>query len=163
MRTTRSRTSLILAGLSTAAVLGTPTPTPPPTATPPTAADDAGVAAAAVTGSNQLVALRDVDGAQATSKSRINGSATVASADGRYVVFSTGSALVPEDTNRLDDVYRRDTVAGTTTLVSTTAKGRIGNDYSVEPSISAAAGSSRSPASPATWSRTPTGTPSTCW
>ena len=128
MRPTRSRTSLLLAGLSTTAVLGT---------TPATAADDAGVAAAGVTGSNQLVALRDADGAQATSKSRINGSATVASADGRYVVFSTAAALVPEDTNRLDDVYRRDTVAGTTTLVSTTAKGRIGNDYSTEPSISA--------------------------
>lgn len=115
----RSR-RLIAAGLSTLAVLG---------------ATAAAASAATSAGFNQLVAVDD-DGAQAPSKSHLNGSATVASADGRFVVFSTGSPLVPEDTNGLDDVYLRDLRDLTTTLVSVTADGTLGNDYSTEPSIS---------------------------
>jgi Tol biopolymer transport system component len=65
----------------------------------------------------------------------INGTAQVSSTDGRYVVFSTAAALVPQDTNELDDVYLRDTVDGITILVSHRGK-TIGNDYSVEPTIS---------------------------
>lgn len=41
------------------------------------------------------------------------------SRDGRYVAFATQAAnLVPEDTDDDEDVYVRDTVAGTTTLIS---------------------------------------------
>src|SRR5688500_18441591 len=87
-------------------------------------------------GTIELVSLHDADGTQALAKSRTNGSATVASADGRYVVFSTEAALVRRDTNDLDDVYLRDTRDGTTTLVSTDRAGTIGNDYSIEPTIS---------------------------
>ena len=42
----------------------------------------------------------------------------VASTDGRYVVFVTDGALDPNDTNGTDDIYMRDTVLWTTTLVS---------------------------------------------
>lgn len=86
-------------------------------------------------GTNELVGLSD-DGRLVDGKSRINGTANVASRNGRFVVFSTPARLVPADRNRLDDVYVRDTVADRTRLVSVTRTGRIGNDYSVEPSIS---------------------------
>lgn len=84
---------------------------------------------------NEQVVLVNETNAQADAKSMINGTAQVSSADGRYVVFSTAAALVPQDTNDLDDVYLRDTADGITILVS--AKGtRPGNDYSLEPTIS---------------------------
>ena len=86
-------------------------------------------------GTTALVAL-DTAGAQAPAKSHINGSAPVSSHDGRRVVFSTTSPLVPEDDNGLTDVYLRDTVEGTTVLVSTTAAGAVGNGDSFEPTIS---------------------------
>lgn len=86
-------------------------------------------------GHNEQVVLVDGTNAQADAKSMINGTAQVSSADGRYVVFSTAAALVPEDTNDLDDVYLRDTQEGVTTLVSHDGA-TIGNDYSVEPTIS---------------------------
>ena len=89
----------------------------------------------AVSGHNEQVVLVDGTNAQADAKSMINGTAQVSSADGRYVVFSTAAALVPEDTNDLDDVYLRDTQEDSTTLVSH-AGTTIGNDYSVEPTIS---------------------------
>ena len=100
------------------------------------AAASAAVGSAAV-GTNQHVALSDVDGSQASDKSYLNGSAPVASGDGRYVVFSTTSALVPQDTNAFSDVYRRDTVEGRTTLVSVSYYGKVGNGDSFEPTISA--------------------------
>ncbi|HJR39641.1 MAG TPA: hypothetical protein VJ819_14765 [Nocardioidaceae bacterium] len=114
-----------VAGLATLALVA---------ATPGTSA--AARTAPAGAGTIELVSLHDADGTQAPAKSRTNGSATVASADGRYVVFSTEAALVRRDTNDLDDVYLRDTRDGTTTLVSTDRAGTIGNDYSVEPTIS---------------------------
>jgi Tol biopolymer transport system component len=43
------------------------------------------------------------------------------SRDGRFVAFSTSGALVAGDTNGNPDVYLRDTVAGTTKLVSAAA------------------------------------------
>jgi Tol biopolymer transport system component len=84
---------------------------------------------------NEQVVLVNGTNAQADAKSMSNGTAQVSSADGRFVVFSTAAALVPQDTNELDDVYLRDTVDGITILVS--RKGATpGNDYSMEPTIS---------------------------
>jgi Tol biopolymer transport system component len=67
-----------------------------------------------------------------------SGSASI-SGDGRYVVFSsTATNLVPEDTSTDDDIFLRDTVLATTTLVSVNTAGTAGgNDYSTNPSISA--------------------------
>jgi Tol biopolymer transport system component len=84
---------------------------------------------------NEQVVLVDTTNTQADAKSMINGTAQVSSYDGRYVVFSTAAALVPEDTNDLDDVYRRDTLEGVTSLVSHRGT-TIGNDYSTDPTIS---------------------------
>ena len=44
----------------------------------------------------------------------------IVSADGRFVLFSTASPLVPDDTNQEWDVYRRDRLGSTTTRVSLT-------------------------------------------
>lgn len=62
---------------------------------------------------------------------------TTQSTDGRYVAFASfASNLVPGDSNNKLDVFVRDTVAGTTTLVSVGAAGRPGNGPSADPSIS---------------------------
>ena len=59
------------------------------------------------------------------------------SGDGRYVVFmSEATNLVVGDTNGKQDVYLRDRIAGTTTLVSRTSAGMLGNDHSFYPRIS---------------------------
>ncbi|GAB4081700.1 hypothetical protein GCM10028783_26490 [Modestobacter muralis] len=55
-----------------------------------------------------------------------NAGAPAVSDDGRYVVLATTAALVPEDTNRLADVYRLDTTTGRWTPVSVPAGGRVG-------------------------------------
>lgn len=61
-----------------------------------------------------------------------------ASPDGRYVVFTSCSTdLVAADTNEADDVFLRDVVAGTTTLVSVTPGGDSGNDSSSRGRVSA--------------------------
>jgi hypothetical protein len=61
-----------------------------------------------------------------------------ASADGRYVTFiSSSPQLVAGDTNNFTDIFVRDTVAGTTELVSTATDGTIANGSSAGPSISA--------------------------
>jgi hypothetical protein len=59
--------------------------------------------------------------------------------DGRYVVFeSNASDLVPNDTNAATDVFVRDLVAGTTTLVSMNQAGTgPGNAAAQDPAISA--------------------------
>jgi hypothetical protein len=59
------------------------------------------------------------------------------SADGRYVVFESGDALVPGDTNGWSDVYVRDRVAGTTERMSLGPAGEQGNYFSDEEDISA--------------------------
>ncbi|MFZ0827709.1 MAG: hypothetical protein WAO02_09835 [Verrucomicrobiia bacterium] len=61
------------------------------------------------------------------------------SADGRYVAFTSGADnLVVVDTNRSQDVFVRDLVAGTTALVSVSTDGvDSGNGDSFSPSISA--------------------------
>jgi uncharacterized repeat protein (TIGR01451 family) len=59
------------------------------------------------------------------------------SSNGRYVAFaSTATNLVPGDTNAASDVFVRDTVSGTTTLVSVGAGGVPANGASDQPSIS---------------------------
>lgn len=60
------------------------------------------------------------------------------SADGRYVTFlSAGTNLVIGDTNSEADIFVRDTLLGTTTLISVDSAEAQGNDYSGSPSISA--------------------------
>jgi RHS repeat-associated protein len=48
------------------------------------------------------------------------------SADGRFVAFSSGSAITGDDGNGVSDVFVRDVVAGTTTLVSRGSAGEYG-------------------------------------
>lgn len=117
--------------IRTALALGSAALTALGVVTPPAAAGEA-----SRDGSNQLVALSDVDGAQTTDRPSINGSAQVASHDGRFVVFATATSLVPGDNNGLTDVYVRDTVERRTTLVSVTRSGVVGNGDSFEPTIS---------------------------
>jgi Tol biopolymer transport system component len=95
----------------------------------------AGPAFAGTSPHNEQVVLANGTGAQADAKSAISGSGQVASYDGRYVVFSTAAKLVRQDRNDLDDVYLRDTVDDITVLVSRRGT-TIGNDYSIEPTIS---------------------------
>jgi Tol biopolymer transport system component len=59
------------------------------------------------------------------------------SADGRYVVFDSVAAFDSKDTNGVRDVYRLDRQNGTFTLISVSDDGRIGNNVSYEPQISA--------------------------
>ncbi len=61
------------------------------------------------------------------------------SADGRYLAFySDASDLVPNDNNNNGDVFVRDLVAGTTSLVSATCAGNgSGSSFSETPQISA--------------------------
>jgi len=96
-----------------------------------------GTTARSSVGTNVRVALHATTGEQAPSKSYANGSAQVASQDGRYVVLSTDSPLVAKDTNGLTDVYLRDAVEGRTVLISQSYYGKIGNGDSFEPTISA--------------------------
>ena len=88
-------------------------------------------------GTIHQVAVHATTGEHAHSKSYANGSAQVASEDGRYVVFSTDAPLVDEDANGLSDVYLRDTVEGRTVLLSQSYYGKVGNGDSFEPTISA--------------------------
>lgn len=62
----------------------------------------------------------------------------VISADGRWVAFeSSATNLVPNvDGNRQSDVFVRDLVTGTTTLISATSTGSSGNGQSYAPVIS---------------------------
>jgi len=60
------------------------------------------------------------------------------SADGRFVAFySEASNIVPGDTNNSYDIFVRDTLTNTTTLVSLDSAGNLGNSDSYSPSISA--------------------------
>ena len=69
-----------------------------------------------------------------------NGGSALAtlSADARYVVFtSPATNLAPGDTDDDEDIFVRDRLAGTTTLVSVSSAGVKGNSDSWFPSISA--------------------------
>lgn len=57
--------------------------------------------------------------------------------DGRYVSFHSDAALVPDDTNNLTDVYRKDRQTGDLVLVSQTDTGTQGNSISYGATISA--------------------------
>jgi Tol biopolymer transport system component len=60
------------------------------------------------------------------------------SADGRYVAYdSQATNLVAGDTNGVDDIFVRDRNTGTTSLISRTSAGVLGNGGSDYPSISA--------------------------
>jgi len=60
------------------------------------------------------------------------------SADGRFVAFESDvSNIVPGDTNRMSDIFVRDTLTNTTTLVSVDSAGNQRNSGSYSPSISA--------------------------
>ena len=60
------------------------------------------------------------------------------SGDGRFVTFSSfASNLVSGDTNNNEDIFVRDLLTNTTTLVSVSSSGDRANDYSEFPSISA--------------------------
>src|SRR4028118_169996 len=60
------------------------------------------------------------------------------SADGRFVAFSSGASnLVPGDNNSQADIFVRDTLTNTTTLVSLDSAGNQANKASSKPSISA--------------------------
>jgi hypothetical protein len=60
------------------------------------------------------------------------------SANGRYVAFYSGiSNLVPQDTNRQNDVFVHDRVTHTTRRISVSTSGEQGNDRSEAPAISA--------------------------
>lgn len=65
------------------------------------------------------------------------------SGDGRFIAFSTSSALVPEDTNGLADIFVRDLVRGRTERVSVSSTGEemlredsLGSGDARNPSIS---------------------------
>jgi Tol biopolymer transport system component len=52
------------------------------------------------------------------------------SPDGRYILFeSSAENLVPDDTNRIADIFLRDRLAGTTTLISVGAQGSPGSPF----------------------------------
>jgi Ca2+-binding RTX toxin-like protein len=60
------------------------------------------------------------------------------SADGRFVAFSSSASnIVPGDTNSNQDIFVRDTLTNTTTLVSLDSAGNQANNGSSRPSISA--------------------------
>ena len=62
----------------------------------------------------------------------------VVSATGRYVAFvATASNLVPNDGNRMGDVFVRDRELGTTERISVSSSGREGDNSSLAPSITA--------------------------
>lgn len=59
------------------------------------------------------------------------------SAEGRYVIFESGADnLVPGDNNGRNDVFLRDLVAGTTSLVSVSSSGAQGDEDSYAATIS---------------------------
>ncbi|MFZ6029544.1 MAG: carboxypeptidase regulatory-like domain-containing protein [Chloroflexota bacterium] len=62
----------------------------------------------------------------------------VISGDGRYIAFASNAAnLVPSDTNGSQDIFVRDTLNSTTTLVSLADDGSPANEWSSSPAISA--------------------------
>jgi archaellum component FlaF (FlaF/FlaG flagellin family) len=70
---------------------------------------------------------------------QVNGDSNGASIspDGRFVAFSSfASNIVPGDTNSTTDIFVRDTLTNTATLVSLGSAGNQGNDVSSQPSIS---------------------------
>jgi len=74
---------------------------------------------------------------QGNSVSNANGTPPALSADGRYVLFTSGASnLVAGDTNNLQDVFVRDRLAGTTERVSLDSLEVQGNATSIHCAIS---------------------------
>jgi hypothetical protein len=68
----------------------------------------------------------------------LGGNTPALSADGRFIAFrSTGSTLVPGDTNGASDIFVRDRVTGQTTRVSVDSAGLQANDNSFDPELTA--------------------------
>jgi Tol biopolymer transport system component len=67
----------------------------------------------------------------------LGGEAPTISGDGRYVAFASYEQMTPDDTNGVMDVFVRDTVANTTTLVSKPAGAGTSDGNSTDPVISA--------------------------
>lgn len=74
------------------------------------------------TGSRQLISRR-TDGSEA------RGYYPSISGDGRYVSYSTPTAIVPEDTNGVDDLYVHDRVTGRTVRASVSSTGEQGTHW----------------------------------
>jgi hypothetical protein len=86
-----------------------------------------------VAGRTIRVSVR-ADGSQADGHS---GSVSI-SDDGTRVVFNSWGRLVVDDTDYREDIYLRDLILGTTTLVSIASDGTKGNNHSNAPSIDGA-------------------------
>jgi Tol biopolymer transport system component len=91
------------------------------------------------TGATTLVSLANAAVGSFTGNGHSSTTPSSISADGRYIVFtSLASDLVGNDANGLQDVFLRDTVSGTTTLVSLNAAGTgAANGQSRDPVLSA--------------------------
>lgn len=82
------------------------TPPPPPPPPPPATGETLRVSTSA-------------SGVQGDLLASLGGSSpTAISSDGRYIAFYTTSALVPDDTNNSDDIYRKDLTTGETVRIS---------------------------------------------
>ncbi len=86
-----------------------------------------------MTDTTVLVSMNSAGASSANSYSQ----QPVVGADGRYVAFqSSATDLVAGDTNGLDDIFLRDTVAGTNVLISVRSSGSgTGNGESTDPEI----------------------------
>jgi Tol biopolymer transport system component len=92
-----------------------------------------GGVASAAQGSTERVSV-STDGGDPSA----NSNWPAVSADGRYVAFSSwASNLVPGDRNDESDIFVRDLMTGTTSLVSVASDGTQANGSSFTPSISA--------------------------
>ncbi len=89
---------------------------------------------AVVPGVNSLASVSS-SGIQGNDDSTSSGSSV--SGDGRYTTFySSASNLVSGDTNGRNDVFVRDSTAGTTSLVSVSSTGVQSNASSIDPAMS---------------------------
>lgn len=86
-----------------------------------------------VAGKVEMVSVSN-DGKQAD---HVNGGAVI-SGDGRYVAYSSMAGnLVANDANGMFDVYMRDRVLASTSLVSVNLRGEAANGTSISPSLTA--------------------------
>jgi VCBS repeat-containing protein len=92
-----------------------------------------------VMGTTMLISVNSAgtgSGNNFSGNSSTNGNFVRLSNDGRYVAFiSSASDLVTNDTNSTADVFVRDLLAGTTTLISHANNGSSGNGFSYAPSF----------------------------
>ncbi|MEK6719993.1 MAG: PA14 domain-containing protein [Chloroflexota bacterium] len=85
----------------------------------------------------QTGAISRVSTSSAGAQSNGSSHDPVISADGRYVAYrSSATNLVSGDANAQQDIFRKDTVTGTTILISVSTAGAQGNALSDDPQIS---------------------------